>query len=251
MKRTLVLFTVLLALVGYCVETFGQKLDVTQALCALNEKAPAVLDRFMIPLGAQHPREIVWQQSAPEGFGAVLALMQVVSVAPCPMVDTQEATLSIRALRLIERNPSSGTDQVVSEITDFSKSNPFRFDGRLYPRVPHWYWGDSIAPIAGMLITNDGALLIDVTKAPKMIFHGWTDPKVPTKPGREYRVEMEVKLTGLARLQIGIDYWRNVDSAYNEFDETCQKSNNCQGSLSNWFAPTDDWRTIRVPEVLR
>ncbi len=65
-----------------------------------------------------------------------------------------------------------------------------------------------------------------------------------------YLVEMEVKITGLARLQMGIDYWRETDSVYSQFDGTCQQSNNCEGYLSRWFGPTDGFVTIRVPDAL-
>ena len=252
MKRALLLLVILLALVGYSVETFSQELDVTTALCALNREAPTVLKRLTVPLGAQHRKEIVWRKTVPEGFGAVLGLMQVVSVAPCPLEAGQEAKLAIRAIRLIERDPLNNTERIVSQVTDFAdKSAPFRFDGMLYPRTPHWYSGGSTQPVGDMLVLDDKTLVIDLAQSPRTIYHGWTDPKVVAEPGKEYLVEMEVKIIGLARLQIGTDYWRTTTSAYNTFDSKCQKSNNCEGSLSRWFGPIsgNDWQTVRVPEV--
>ncbi len=253
MKRTWILFAVLVGLIAFCVRSYGQSLETTQVICAFNEKAPAVTSLFDVPFGAQHRSELVWRKSAPENFHAVLALMQVVSVAPCPMKPGQEAKLTIKAIRLIERNPETGIEAVVSEVTDFSqKKGAFRFDGELYPRTPRWYAGGSEK--AGSMLSSDGSnLVIDLAQSPTRIYHGWTDPKVATKPGMNYLVEMEVKLSGLARLQMGIDYWREVSSAYNEFDSTCQKSNNCEGHLSRWYGPAKDgeWQTIRTPDALK
>lgn len=252
MKRTWILLAIFVGLVAFCVRSYGQSLETTGVICAWNEKAPSVASLFDVPFGAQHRGEVVWRKSAPENFRAVLALMQVVSVAPCPMQSGQEAKLAIKAIRLIERDPATGSESVVTEVTDFSKkSGSFRFDGELYPRTPRWYAGGSVKP--GNRLSLDGpSLVIDLSQSPTRIFHGWTDPKVATKPGMTYLVEMEVRIIGLARLQMGIDYWREIGSAYNEFDATCQKSNNCEGHLSRWFGPAKDgeWQTIRTPDAL-
>lgn len=252
MKRVWVLFSVLVILLVMSVRSYGQSLETTGVICAWNEKAPSVASLFDVPFGAQHRSEVVWRKSAPENFRAVLALMQVVSVAPCPMQSGQEAKLTIRAIRLIERDPATGSESVVTEVTDFSqKKGAFRFDGELYPRTPRWYPGGSEK--AGSILSNEGTnLVINLAGAPTRIYHGWTDPKVATKPGMYYLVEMEVKLSGLARLQMGIDYWREITSAYNEFDATCVRSNNCEGHLSRWYGPAQDgeWQTIRTPDAL-
>ena len=212
------------------------------------------MNKFSVPFGAQHQNEKVWRKTAPEDFHAVLALMQAVSVAPCQLQAGQEAKLFIRAIRLIERNPETGDEVVVSEVTDFSrKSGAFQFKGELFQRFPRWYEGTSAQPTSGMLSRDEESLVIDLAKSPLTIYHGWTDPKVKAVPGRYYLVEMEVKLTGLARLQMGIDYWREINSAYNTFDTRCQKSNNCEGHLSHWFGPAKDggWQTIRTPDTLK
>lgn len=252
MKRTWILLAIFVGLVAFCVRSYGQSLETTEVICAWNEKAPAVTSLFDVPFGAQHRGEVVWRKSAPENFHAVLALMQVVSVAPCAMQPGQEAKLTIKAIRLIERDPETGGESVVTEVTDFStEKRAFRFDGELYPRTPRWYAGGSVKP--GNWLSLDGtALVIDLSQTSTSIFHGWTDPKVATRPGMTYLVEMEVKLTGLARLQMGVDYWREIGSAYNVFDAACIKSNNCEGHLSRWYGPAQDdqWQTIRTPDAL-
>lgn len=229
------------------VQQFQKNPDRT---CRIVEPIADVINNLTVPIGAQHKKETVWRATAPDDFHAVLALMQVTSVAPCTLAPEREAKLAIRAMRLIERNPETGAETIVSAVTDFSDDkSDFTFDGELYPKIPAWYAGKPSKPTAELQRENS-ALTIDLTQAPRLLFHGWTDPKATAKPGMYYLVEMEVKISGSARLQMGIDYWREIGSAYNEFDQSCQKSNNCEGYLSDWFGPTDDWQTIRVPDGL-
>ncbi len=246
----IVYFGILTMLVASYAATFGPELKTIEAVCALSKEAPLALQSFTVPFGAQHKKETIWRGTAPEDFHAVLALMQVVSVVPCDTPADQEAKLEIRTIRLIEHDPSTNKEEVVSEVTDFSDNNGgATFDGELYPRIPGWYQGGPSQPTKGMVKKGDEALVIDVSKAPRFIYHGWTDPKATAKPGMNYIVEMEVRISGLARLQMGIDYWRETNSAYNTFDGTCQKSNNCEGYLSKWFGPTDGFKTIRTPSA--
>jgi hypothetical protein len=241
-------FAILTALVASYAATFGQELNTVEAVCALNQKTPKVLETFKAPFGAQHDKETIWRKTAPSDFHAVLALMQVVTVAPC---EGQKGEIAIRAIRLIERDPATGKEAVVSEVTDFSKGNGGTvFDGALFQRIPSWYQGTPSTPNKKMLQTDGKELVIDMSQAPRLIYHGWTEPKVTAKPGMNYLVEMEAKISGLARLQMGIDYWREITSAYNTFDSTCQKSNNCEGYLSKWYGVTDGFQAIRVPSGL-
>lgn len=219
--------------------------------CELIAPIAHVIGGLTVPIGAQHKKETVWRETAPEGFHAVLALMQGVSVAPCELEPGEEATISIRAIRLIERDPETGTEAVVSEVADFDADQDFRFDGELYPRTPTWYAGGPIKPQEDMLSKEAGTLIIDLDRSPRHIFHGWTDPKVEARPGMNYLVEIEAAISSQARLQMGIDYWREASSAYNTFDSTCATSNNCEGHLSQWFGETTGFQTLRSPLSLQ
>lgn len=223
-----------------------------QAACKFIAPVSEAIGTLDVPIGAQHKKEQVWRETTVDGYQAVLALMQVVSVAPCAIEPGQEAKLFVRAIRLIERDSQTGEERTVSEVNNFQKSSSgFRFDGKLYSRIPSWYKGSAMSPVDGLLSNDGNELVIDLAMAPETIYHGWTDPKVEAKPGKYYLVEMEVRITGHARLQMGIDYWRTTASSYNVFDGNCQKSNNCEGHLSRWFGPTDDWQTIRTPDALK
>ena len=233
-------------------EVKRQLLAHPDQVCQVLEPFACMIGNLAVPIGAQHPKETIWRPMAPNDFHAVLALMQVTSVVPCNVPANQEAKLSIRVIRLIERDPKSGEEQVVSEVKGFGTSGNGQtvFDGGLFPRLPSWYAGSQSQPTNGMVTQDGGVLVIDVAQAPRFLYHGWTDPKAAAKPGMNYLVEAEVSIAGAARLQMGIDYWRETDSAYTTFDSNCQKSNNCEGYLSRWYGPTDGWQTIRVPDTL-
>ncbi|MBP9728317.1 MAG: hypothetical protein KBD27_02985 [Candidatus Moranbacteria bacterium] len=218
--------------------------------CELIHPIDDIVNALTIPIGAQHKQEIVWRKEVPDGFHAVLALMQVVSVAPCQFAPNQEAKLFVRAIRLIEYDPVAKTERVVSEVNDFSKQEETLFVGKLFQRLPHWYDGQMSEPSASMLSLEEGALVIDLTQTPQFIYHGWTEPQVEAKPGMNYLVEMEVKMVGPVRLQMGIDYWRFIGAENIGWNADCSRTNNCEGHLSRWFGPTDDWQTLRTPDAL-
>lgn len=208
-----------------------------------------VINALSVPIGAQHKKEMVWRKETPDQFSAVLALMQVTSVAPCQFDVKQEARLFIRAIRLIEHDPVTKTEQIVSEVHDFSAPKETIFAGKLFQRLPHWYDGQTSEPPADMLRYEEGVLIIDLAKAPRFLYHGWTEPQVEAKPGMNYIVEMEVKIVGPVRLQMGIDYWRSIGIKDIGWNADCSQANHCEGYLSRWFGQTDDWQTLRAPDA--
>lgn len=255
-------YAVLTTLVAVATVSYGSELsqglqkkfqDNPEQGCKLIQPISKAINVLTVPIGAQHRKEVVWRETAPEGFHAVLALMQVVSVAPCTLEKEQEAKLSIRAIRLIERHPTTGTEEVVAEVNDFSRPEKTTLIGKLFQRIPRWYppHGNVSDPMEGMISLDDKVLMIDLSKTPRLIYHGWTEPQVEAKPGMNYLVEMEVKISGAARLQMGVDYWREIGASDIGWDGTCQKTNHCEGYLSRWFGPIDGFQTIRTPDTLR
>ena len=221
----------------------------TPALCTLAKNSPEIFEKNIVPFGAQHPDEIIWRSTPESGFHAALALIQGATVTPCNTKENREATISIRMLRLIEVNPENQKEKVVAETNFGQGEGGISFDGMLYRRLPRWYPDNDGGKAPENTITKtEEKVVIDLSKHPELIYHGWTNPKVEAKEGRQYIVEAEVKISGAARLQLGVDYWREIDSVYNTFDSTCTTSNNCEAYLSSWFGPTNgEWKTIRVP----
>ncbi len=244
-------FSLLTAIVVSYTATYGQQMNTLPVLCAVNQKTPNIINQLdLIPHGAQHQKEVVIRAVPEPGFHAVLALMQAVTVLPCSSSSDSEAKVTLRNMHLIEQDPKNGNENIVAEV-NFQQNAPVAFDGALFPRLPHWYAENN----GGSKETNitrqtDDGLEIDLSLAPQEIYHGWTNPKVSAKEGMRYIVEVEAKIVGAARLQIGVDYWRELNSGYNTFDLTCQTSNNCEGYVTKWFGPTGgDFQTIRVPDA--
>ncbi len=220
--------------------------------CELTRPIPDLINRLTVPLGAQHREATVWRQSAPDNFQAVLALMQVVSVAPCARINGEPAKVVVYAMRLIGRD-LAGSETTLSQVTDFSTTRGTVFKANLFQRLPHWYPenGTVSNPAPGMTEVQSGVLTINMESAPESIYHGWTEPQAEAKPGMVYAVEMDVEISGPARLQMGTDFWRYAEAPYTVFDQTCEKSNNCEGSLSRWFGPTNGRQTIRFDAFSR
>lgn len=239
---------------GWKNDTVRQFFTHPEKSCTLSESVTGFFDGLDAPLGAQHKKEVVWRPVAPEGFRAVLPLLQAVSVVPCTWQSQEEATIVLRAIRLIEHNPETGIERTVIEVDDFSSYDKPLFVGRLFERIPRWYAAPT--KITDSLFENvvlrDGTeLVVDVARVPQHIFHGWTEPQIEVVPGMNYIVEVEAKISGMARLQIGIDYWRSVGAPDIGWNEDCKKTNHCEGYLSRWFGPAIDgeWQTLRAPHA--
>lgn len=220
--------------------------------CTLSGSVAGFFDVLNTPLGAQHKKEVVWRATTPEGFHAVLPLLQVVSVVPCMWQSQEQATVVLRAIRLIEHNPETGTERIMIEVNDFSSYDKPLFVGRLFERVPRWYAAPAHVTdplFENVAIRTDKELAIDIARVPQHIFHGWTEPQVEALPGMNYAVEVEAKITGMARLQIGIDYWRSIGAEDIGWKEDCKETNHCEGYLSDWFGPSPEreWQTLRAP----
>ena len=99
---------------------------------------------------------------------------------------------------------------------------------------------------------NGGSFAVDLTQASRRIYHAWTDPRTEAKPGAQYFVEVVAKISGSARLQLGVDYWRDMTADYNGYDVTCHASNNCEVWVSDWYGDTKgEFVTLRAPKSYR
>jgi len=118
--------------------------------------------------------------------------------------------------------------------------------GGLYLRDP-WFGGDDLhSPISNSYIES-GRLTIAVSEKPDRVAHWWTD-RFSVDPICTYSVKIRFKIEGKASLQIGSDWWRDMDAGWNKYDSTCQISNNCEAWVSDWFSNTyNQYATITVP----
>jgi hypothetical protein len=184
------------------------------------------------------------QQMADAGFDHLVGWITAVTQEPCRRF-VLPAKIEIRQYRIIERS-AAGRERVAQTI-DFQRGETGVLTGELYNRVPNWYTSGKSAEQPHVAGPRDGKYVIDLVPATRRIYHAWTEPRIPATPGAEYFIEVEVRVTGTARLQVGIDYWKGALD-YNGWSEGCVASNNCEAFLSEWIGNTwGRFITVRAP----
>lgn len=199
-----------------------------------------------IPDGAIKEGEEINRINPPSGFGSVVSWAQAATLSP-NQSSNETAKIWVDYMRLIEDPPGSGT-QIIDEVNyDNIEAEPLSIsEGGLYDRSPQWYNTDNHAPVFNSEI-KDGILYIDVSKTPNNIVHWWGQRKKST-PNAKYYIEIRFKIEGKIGLQLGVDYWIDLSSDWNGWDQNCLGVNNCEAWYSDWFGDTEgEFITIRVP----
>lgn len=200
----------------------------------------------LVPEGAIWRQQNMRRAIPPMGFTFVLGWINVATVEPC-LDSGPKPEITLRKIRLIER--FLGKDTVIKTV-DFTTGQA-GFEGRLFPRIPKWF-GETEGDGDGIIDQwSAGSYHIDMSQATQRVYHGWTDPRSPAKPGAMYFVEVEAKISGSARLQLGVDYWPAVDTAYGGYSKDCSNlATNCEGWISNWFGDSGGvYKTFRAPNL--
>ncbi len=183
-----------------------------------------------------------------QGFNYLVGMLNAVTVYPCDR--GKAAKIELNSLRVIQRD-FVGVETVVQHVTfgrGWQKPNSLVY--KTFYREPGWF--TSGAPEAQPTLASiaQQTYAVDLRSIPKGIFHAWTNPRTPAIPGYAYFVEVVVRVTGDARLQLGMDYWRGSDSDYTGWTPGCTGSNNCQAWLSNWLGDTKGkFVTWRAPSM--
>ncbi|OGI21513.1 MAG: hypothetical protein A2808_00550 [Candidatus Moranbacteria bacterium RIFCSPHIGHO2_01_FULL_55_24] len=225
--------------------TYGQALadPVKQTIC---EVAPNLsVNTFRVPQGAIWKDETIREKNTPGDYSAVVGWINAATVLPCA-VEGSKAEIEIRSIKVIEQNIETGEEKTVREVS-FGNDRK-GFEGGLFKRLPEWFGpgeGDHASKLESL---KDHALRISLEEASQNVYHGWTAPRAETTPGTRHIVEVEARIAGAARLQLGLDYWRDLEVPYNGYDEKCQASNNCEAWISEWYGDTDgEFATLRAP----
>lgn len=187
------------------------------------------------------------ERMAELGFDHLLGMVNIVTAYPCDR--GRQATVELRALRINHLDVSTGefiTDKEIRFDT-MTKSTGDSMVTQTFRRTP---WFTSGTPWLRHAVSDvhDGALRFDAHGVPEGIIHGWTTTRFAAEPGIHYFLEAEVRVTGDARLQLGMDYWKGESSPYNGWSEGCVKSNNCEAWLSDWIGDTGgEFRLVVAP----
>lgn len=242
--RALYLLTLFgLAVTGYT-HVFGDLVTepLSREICARLPQSG--LENKLIPHGALWKHETIRQAVAPNGYYTAVGWINVATVYPCQS-DIAPALVEIRSLKIYEH--IGNTDVVLFE-KRFDTKEKEGWDGALFPRHPYWF-GPGEGELSGVGIFTKEGFFINARQVPGNIYHGWTDPRVRINPQATQSIELEVRITGNARLQMGMDYWRDVTSDYNGYDPNCQTSNNCEAWIGDWYGDTGgEFITIRAPK---
>ncbi len=180
-------------------------------------------------------------RTAPADFLAVMGWMQIATLTKNQI--GEPASISVDYMRLIEVDPTSGTNILYEENFDIEKLQGLTIDeGALYDRTPTWFANnDHHIPLTSSSI-HAGFLTIDVSSTPNNIAHWWTQRKL-CKPTATYYVEMRVKIAGKVGLQIGGDFWKDLNVSW-----AGENVNNREYFASDWYGDTKgEYITIRAP----
>ncbi len=209
------------------------------------ENPPIDYHNQTVPQGAQWRSENINRGTLPSGYTAVVGFALAVTLDP---LSHEQALVEVEYMRLIEKNLITAEEKIlVAEEYNDGPGVLDAHDGGLYLRMPKWFPpGDVHTPVTNAEV-NDGLLTIDVAKTPDRIAHWWTN-RAPAKPDCRYYVEMRVRVTGQAALQLGSDWWRDLSIGYNHYDASCETSNNCKAWASDWIVDTGgSFIVLKVP----
>ncbi len=199
----------------------------------------------IIPDGAIWHNQTLKQVYTPNNFNAVLGWLQAATITP--IFSNDSGIIYVDYMKLIEVT-SNIEKTVYFEDYNMTTIRPLNLnEGGLYKRFPKWFVDNSHTKIMSSSIEN-GVLKIIVSDTPDRIVHWWTS-RVKTLTNSKYLLEIKVKIKGKISLQLGSDFWRELDSPYNGFDPNCITSNNCEAWISDWYSDTnDEFIIIKAPK---
>ena len=196
------------------------------------------------PHGAIWEKETILFEKAPADYTMLVGWINATTTIPCEDTSATRPEITIRKLSIISIS-ESGEQQVVETIDPMDGD---RFVGRLFPRIPKWFGETEGRNDSAVAVTTGEGLNLLVSAIPLRVYHGWTEPRIVFDPTLRYGIEIEARISETARLQVGLDYWRDRESDYKGWDATCRSSNNCEAFISDWFGNTGgEFRTFIAP----
>ncbi len=208
-----------------------------------------VQKKTIAPDGAQFQKETLHykgsQELAHKGFDHLLGWMTVVTAEPCLPVG-KRAMVDVKSFRIVEVTPTG--KRYIAQSVDYQAESPVILTGMLFNRKPAWYVSGQPNEAVSVDSIVGNRYIVDIEKAPHLIWHPYTQPRIAINSTSRYFIEATVKIVGDARVQFGIDYWKGSNSGYTGWSKDCSTSNNCEAWLSDWHGNTHGkYVTIRSP----
>lgn len=119
--------------------------------------------------------------------------------------------------------------------------------GGLYQRFP-WFGAEAHDVLPLFYSRDHSAVILHVGRRPDRVWHFWAaSPRMQLPPGHlaGCTVRIRARISTGARLQIGMDYWRNPTVGYGS------GGNNHEAGASDWYFPSDRWQEARFSDLKR
>jgi hypothetical protein len=244
--RVLYFMTILgLSVTGY-VGTFGDLVarPIESEVCS--SLPSGVVENKQVPSGAIWKKETIREATPPEGFNAAVAWINVATVTPCTTAG-EPAVVEIQKITLIEKDLENNSEKILEEFV-YENEEDKNFDGALFQREPYWFGPGEGKKASSIVSSTKEGIFINVKPVSHHIYHGWTNPRVSIANDKAVVVEVVARVTGQARLQLGLDYWQDLETDYNGYDPNCQVSANCEAWIGDWQGDTKgEFVTLRSP----
>lgn len=196
------------------------------------------------PHGAIWTEETIHWDHVPAGYTTMVGWINAATSIPCFDKTAPRPEVEIRQISIIGLDQDG--NEVTRETVDPRDANGFV--GRIFPRIPHWFGETEGEDDATIALRGEDGVLLDIGTAPLRVYHAWTNPRLPLQPELRYIVLVEAKISSTARLQLGLDYWRDGSGDYSGWDPNCVTSANCEGFVSDWFGDTNgEFRLFQAP----
>ncbi len=184
------------------------------------------------PPDAAWPYEHIHNITPPAGFEAVMPWAQAVHDV---RQGNGQSMVEVNYLRLWA--VVNGSNQLVCEDTYDTFDQASMWFG-LYSRNP-WFGTDDHLQMP-VTYTSEGWLRFFPNTYPDKVWHWWDTqyPRAYVPAGTQRLwVEMNVKITGPALVQIGADFYRTPTAEANQ-------QNVVEMGVSNWYGESANWQTI-------
>ena len=226
--------------------------------CCTQNCTPGLPDRLVPQAGekgiAMFPEEIIKDEYRPtkkmadRKFDHLVGMWNAVTVYPCDR--GRPATIEFNEFEVVRLDKVTG--KLVPELTiRFDGSGGSSFDGGgQWHRLPEWFISGQPDRQSTVTRLQGGTFTVDLKSIPKAVVHMWTSRTLAVA-GAVYGVRAKVRITGDARLQLAMDYWKGRDSQPLPWAEDCRGMNHCEAWLGDWHGDTKgEFITVVSPRSL-
>jgi hypothetical protein len=188
------------------------------------------------------------EKMAKRGFDHLLGMWNATTIYPCDR--SHPATIEIRKFEIVRLDPTTGKLSTEFAVRFGGNGGSSFAGGGQWKRSPEWFISGQPERQPTVVSTQGGVFRVDLKSIPENILHMWTD-RIPAVADQIYGIRVEVRVTGDARLQLAVDYWKGSDSQPLPWAEDCQGMNHCEAFLGDWIGDTNGkFITVVSPRTL-